>query len=117
MSDAITVRERWLAAICYVPLLVFITVLATRRTDFVARHARQGFALLLTEVVGFFFIRIIEGTLGQIPVLGFLVVILLNLVFFLAVLAVSVLGFTRALFGEDWRLPYLDDLADKVPIN
>lgn len=117
MSDTVTVRERWLSAICYVPLLVFVTILASRRTEFVSKHARQGFALLLAEVVGVVFILIIDGTLGLIPVLGFLLVILLRLVFFLAVLAVSVLGFMRALFGETWQMPYLDELADRVPIN
>lgn len=117
MNDNPTVRERWLAAICYVPLLVFVTMLSDRRTDFVNRHARQGFALLLAEVVGYFVVSIIEMTIGLIPVLGFIVVILLNLVFFLAVLAISVLGFTRAMFGEEWRLPYLDDIADRVPIH
>ena len=69
------------------------------------------------EVVGMVFILIIDATLGLIPILGFLVVILLRLVFFLAVLAISVLGFMRALFGDEWRLPYLDDLADRVPIH
>ena len=117
MSENVTVRERWLSAICYVPLLVFVTMLATRRTEFVSRHARQGFALLFAEVVGVVFILIIDWTLGQLPLIGFLLVILLRLVFFLAVLIVSVLGFTKAIFGETWRIPYLDELADRMPIH
>ncbi len=117
MSDTISVRDRWLSAICYVPLLVFVTMFAKNRPEFVARHARQGFALLLAEVVGALFIMIIDNTIGLIPIIGFLVVILLRLVFFLAVLVVSVLGFTRAIFGETWRIPYLDDLADRIPIH
>jgi len=59
----------------------------------------------------------VDGTIGRIPVLGFLVVILLRLAFFLAALALSILGFTKAMFGEEWRIPYLDDLADRVPIE
>ena len=117
MNEHVTVRERWLSAICYVPLLVFVAMMAGGRTPFIARHCRQGFALLLAEFVGLVFVMIIEGTLGLVPVLGFILVILLNLVFWLAVLVLSVLGFTKAMFGEDWRIPYLDELADRVPVH
>lgn len=117
MNDQVTIRERWLGALCYLSVLVFIPMMATAKTPFLARHCRQGFALLFAEVVGVFFIWIIDGTLGRLPLLGFLLVILLRLVFFLAVLVVSVLGFTKALFGEDWRIPYLEDLADRIPVH
>jgi len=115
--DEVSVRERWLSAICYVPPLVLLTFLASERSSFLARHARQGFALLFTEVVGVAFIMIIDATLGQLPIIGFLLVILLRLVFFLALLIVSVLGFTKAIFGETWRIPYLDELAERMPIH
>lgn len=112
-----TTRERWLGAICYVPFLVFVAIFAGGRTPFVSRHCRQGFALLLAEAVGLSFIWIIDGTLGRVPLIGFLVVILLRLAFFLVVLVVSVLGFVKAMFGEEWRIPYLDELADRVPFE
>ena len=117
MESSVTVRERWLSAICYVPLLVFVAILAGDKSPFLARHCRQGFAVLLAEVVGIVFISIVDVTLGLVPVLGFLLVILLRLVFFLVVLVVSVLGFTRAIFGETWRIPYVDELADRIPIQ
>ena len=116
-SPEMSVRDRWLGAICYIPFLVLLTMLSGERAPFVSRHARQGFALLLIEVVGVVFILIIDASLGQLPFIGFLLVILLRLVFFLAVLVFSVLGFTRALFGESWDIPHLDDLADRVPIH
>ena len=117
MNEHVTARERWLSAICYVPLLVFVTMFAGGRTPFVARHVRQGFAVLLAEVVGWVFIAIIDVTLGLVPLIGFVLVIVLRLVFFLAVLVVSVLGFVKAMFGEAWRIPYLDELAEKVPVE
>lgn len=117
MENHISIRDRWLGALCYLSVLVFIPMLSTSKSAFLARHCRQGFALLFIEVVGVFFIWIIDATLGQLPLLGFLVVIALRLVFFLFVLSMSVLGFTKAIFGESWRLPYLDDLADKIPVN
>lgn len=117
MEHQISIRDRWLGALCYLSVLVFVPMLSTTKTGFLARHCRQGFALLFLEVVGVFFIWIIDTTLGRLPLLGFLIVIALRLVFFLFVLSMSVLGFTKAIFGETWRLPYLDELADKIPIN
>lgn len=117
MSDHISIRDRWLGSLCYLSILVLIPMMASGKTSFLARHCRQGFALLFAEVVGVAFILIIDGTLGRLPILGFLVVIILRLVFLLAVLVVSVLGFTKAMFGEEWRVPYLEDLADRVPVH
>ena len=117
MENTTTVRERWLGATCYLSIFVIVSILAKPRTQFLARHCRQGFALLFAELVGVAFISIIDISLGKLPILGFILVIALRLVFFLAVLSVSVLGFIKALFGEDWRVPYLDELADRVPIS
>ncbi|MEN8005471.1 MAG: hypothetical protein ABFS42_00530 [Candidatus Krumholzibacteriota bacterium] len=117
MENHISIRDRWLGALCYLSVVVFVPMLSTSKSAFLARHCRQGFALLFVEVVGVFFIWIIDATLGRLPLLGFLVVIALRLVFFLFVLSMSVLGFTKAIFGEDWRLPYLDDLAAKIPVH
>ena len=116
-SSEISTRDRWLGAACYGSVLVIVAILAKNRSKFLARHCRQGFALLFAEIVGVAFIMIIDVTLGQLPVLGFILVIALRLVFFLAVLSVSVLGFTKALFGVEWRIPYLDELADRVPVE
>jgi uncharacterized membrane protein len=113
----IPIRDRWLAAICYLSFMVLLPMLSANRSPFLNRHCRQGFALFFTEVVGALFILIIDATIGKIPLLGFLVVIILRLAFFLAILGVSVLGFTRALFGETWRVPYLDELAERIPFG
>jgi len=117
MNTEISVRERWLGAICYLSCFVFISILTKDRSRFLARHCRQGFALLFAEIVGVAFIFIVDISLGQLPILGFILIIALRLIFFLAVLSISILGFIKALFGEDWRVPYLDELADRVPIE
>ena len=117
MENSISIRDRWLGALCYLSFLVLIPMLSKPKDEWLARHCRQGFALLFAEVVGAVFIWIIDSTLGELPLLGFLVVIALRLVFFLVALSVSVLGFIKALFGEKWRIPYLDELADKIPIH
>jgi len=117
MENNISIRDRWLGAVCYLSVLVFVPLLSSTKSEFLARHSRQGFALLFIEVVGVFFILIVDMTLGRLPLLGFLLVIALRLVFFLFVLSMSVMGFTKAIFGENWRLPYLDELADRIPVH
>ncbi len=117
MDRNTTVKDRWLAALAYVGFLVFIPMFASNKSPFLARHCRQGFAVFCSEVLGIAFLRIIDATIGVIPVLGALVMILLSLVLFLAFLIISALGFSKSLFGESWRIPYLDDWAERIPIH
>jgi len=113
----ISAKDRWLGAICYLGPAVFVPMFRKQRTEFLARHCRQGFALLFAAVVAWIVLYLIETTLGRIPVLGFLLSALLYLAVFLVLLSLAVMGFTKALAGENWRVPYLDELADRVPID
>ncbi len=117
MHEEVTTRGRWLGALCYLSIFVFVSMMAKDKSPFLAKHCRQGFALFFAEVVGVIFISIIDSTLGLIPVLGFLAAIILRLVFFLLFLLLSIMGFTRAMFAEEWSIPYLDDLAERVPVE
>ena len=54
---------------------------------------------------------------GRIPILGFLVIILLQLAAFVCFLVVSILGFVKGLAGERFHLPVLDEYAEKVPLS
>jgi len=112
-----TFNERWLGAVCYLSVFVFVPIFTKNKSDFLVRHCRQGFALFFAEVVALLLLVAIEATIGQIPVLGLVVNIVLHLGVFLVFLAVSVIGFLKAVSGEDWRIPYLDELAEKLPIN
>ena len=117
MEDHVKIRDRWLGAVCYLSILVFIPMISSDKSAFLARHCRQGFALFFVEIVAILFTWIIGTTLGTIPVLGFLLVMILNLAFFLLFLGLSIMGFVRAMFGDEWNIPYLDELADRVPIE
>ncbi len=112
-----SVNDRWLGAVCYLSFLVILPIMQKPKTEFLARHCRQGFALLFAEIVAFFVLYIIERTVGRIPILGLFVSILLHLAVFLVFLLVSAVGFVKALSGESWSLPALDELSDRVPIH
>lgn len=115
-ESGVSIRDRWLGATCYLSIFVLIPIFAAEKSAFLKRHCRQGFVLLFGEVVAWLLLWAIESSIGRIPVIGFLISILLFLAVALFFLAISVLGFMKALSGESWRLPMLDEFADRVPI-
>ncbi len=112
--------SRWLAAASYLFIVCFFVlyeVKAHRRHDFVRFHARQGFALCFVEITLIVLSFILDATLGTIPVLGAIIMILFKLAAGLLAVGLSVWGFVEALSGERWELPVLGEYAKRVPIN
>ena len=109
---------RWLSAICYVGCLVLVPIFAVRnKTDFLAGHCRQGFALFFAEIVALVGVWIVDATIGVIPIIGLVISFLLHLVLMLVFLGLSVVGFIKALSGETWRLAFLESIAERVPVH
>ncbi len=108
-------RSRWIAALSYLVFLCFFSLWRSKEDDYIRYHARQGFLLLLAECVSIVAIVILELTLGRVRFIGFVVVLILQLVTGLGALTLSVVGFVKALFGEYWHLPFLGEYGDKVP--
>jgi uncharacterized membrane protein len=109
-------HERWYAAISYLFFFCFVGLWKARESDFIRYHARQAFLLFLAEVIALFVIVILDRTVGRLPFLGLLIVILLQIVVYLTALLLSVMGFVKALFGEKWVLPFFGQHSDRVPI-
>lgn len=111
-------NDRWLASLCYLSVIVLVPIVFVKdKSDFLARHCRQGFALFFAEVVALLILAVLDATVGHIPVLGLLISIILHLAVSLAALAVSVLGFVRAISGETWHIPFIDEIADRIPVT
>jgi uncharacterized membrane protein len=108
--------ERWWAAIGYLFFLCVFSLWKGRESDFVRFHGKQAFLLFLAEIVCFLVIVIVDQTVGRLPFLGLLIVILLQIVFYLSALFLSVTGFVKALFGERWVMPFLGIHSEKVPL-
>jgi uncharacterized membrane protein len=108
-------HERWYAAISYLFFFCFFGLWKARESEFIRFHARQAFLLFLAEVISLFVIVILDRTVGRLPFLGLLLVILLQIVVYLAALLLSVMGFVKALFGEKWILPFFGHYGDSVP--
>jgi len=108
-------RGRLLAAVAYLPGLCFIGLLGAPENAFIGFHARQGFLLLLLEVLFTLFFWIYDGTLGRIPYLGVLVGYLVKFALWTGVLLLTAFGVAKAASGEVARIPYLGDQVERVP--
>lgn len=117
MTGEATIRDRWLGAVCYLSVFVFLPILRRNRSEFVAAHCRQGFVLLFAEVVLGLLVLVLESAFHIVPVLGVLVSLVLNLAYWLLFIGISVLGFVKALSGERFEVPGLEDLAARVPVQ
>lgn len=108
-------HERWYASIGYIFFLCFIGLWKGRESDFIRFHARQGFLLFCAECIAFIFLIIVDMTVGRLPFLGLLIVILLQGIIFLLALFLSVMGIVKSLFGERWFMPFLGQFSDRLP--
>ncbi len=108
-------HERWYAALGYVFFLCFLALWKARGSAFVRFHARQAFLLFFSECVAFLVIVVIDRTVGRLPFVGVIVVVIAQAVVFLTALFLSVMGFVKALFGELWEMPFFGPYREKVP--
>ncbi len=109
-------HERWYAAISYLFFFCFFGLWKARESEFIRFHSRQAFLLFLGECVSLLAILILDRTVGRLPFLGLLIIILLQLAVYISALFLSVMGFTKALFGEKWVLPFFGHYSERVPL-
>jgi uncharacterized membrane protein len=117
MTSEPTIRDRWLGALCYVSILVLIPILVRQRSSFLAAHCRQGFSLVFAQIVLGLLVWVLESAFQPVPLLGVLVSLILHLAYWLLFIGLSVLGFVKALSGEPFAIPGLEELASRVPIH
>jgi len=115
-SSLPTDHERWYAAVGYLSVLCFFSLWKGKESEFVRFHARQGFLLFVFEVAAFVAILILDQTVGRLPFLGLLIVVLAQIVVWLTALFLSVMGFVKAIFGERWEMPFLGAYSHRVPL-
>jgi uncharacterized membrane protein len=105
--------------VCAVNLIMSIIILATDKTNKLARfHAMQSLLLLGAAIVGYIIVWILTmiivvgaGAMNMpsLSILGFLILA----VYGLALLAAVVIACIKAFQGEMFKLPVIGDMADK----
>jgi uncharacterized membrane protein len=111
-----TEGERWYAALGYLFVLCFVAMWKGKESDFVRFHGRQAFLLFLSECIAFALIVVIDRTIGRLPFLGLLIVVVSQIFVYLTALFLSVMGFVKALFGELWEMPFFGPYRERVPL-
>lgn len=92
------------AAIGYLWILFLVPLLTKKDSPFAQFHARQGMILFISWIV--------IWLVGWVPVLGWIIGFLGSL----AIAILSIIGFLKALQGEQWELPVLGEYARKLKI-
>ncbi|MGB8656560.1 MAG: hypothetical protein WCE90_02095 [Candidatus Zixiibacteriota bacterium] len=91
------------AILGYIPFMCFVPLIKMRDNPFAVKHGKQGLILFVIEIIAAIFI------LPKISDIFWGMVIILCM-------ACAVAGIFFALQGQDWKIPFLGDLADKMKI-
>jgi uncharacterized membrane protein len=93
-------ENKTVAALGYVWILFLVPLLLKRKSKFAQFHAKQAMVLFIGEVIAVF--------VGWFPLIGW--------AYWVFILWLVILGFFKALGGQQYRLPIAADLADKLNI-
>lgn len=97
-------KHNGMAVFAYLWVLIVIPFLTEAKNDpFVKFHLRQGLALLIFEVVGWF----VSMFIWIIPILGALLIWL----WWIAGFALAIVGIMNALNGHEKELPFIGHYA------
>ena len=101
--------------ICLVGLVISIIIIATDKTNKLARfHAFQSLCLMGIAIVIYFILGVIIGAAAVSNSGGMASIAwLLYMVVFLGILGAVILCMVKAYQGEIFKLPVIGDLADK----
>lgn len=108
-------RARWLAAVGYVSFVSLFALWQARGDRFVRYHAAQGVLLFLAEILALVVAIVLDGTVGRIKIAGLVIVLIFGFVTSITAVALSAIGFVKALFGERWNMPFLGEWRERVP--
>lgn len=101
-AESVREQDKIQLVLAYLGCLCLIPLLTVKDSEFVKWHAKQG----LVAGISIFVVSLV---IQFIPVLGQI----MGCVLTLGWIALAVLGITKALKGERWRIPVVADLADK----
>lgn len=93
---------RFLGLISYLGILCVIPIILKSKSGFIRFHARQGLVLFIAEII-FTLIWII-------PLIGWLI----GFIGWIICFVFSLIGLTRAIAGQEWKMPVLHRFTKKI---
>lgn len=101
-------KNKIFGVLCYLPPLLFIvSLLAARQSKFAMYHCNQGVVLTLTWFACWVALFIVGIVLALIPVIGWIMIMLLNFCMWIGVLVLAVMGIINAAQGVCKPLPLI----------
>ncbi len=94
----------------YLGLFSLIPYIMKKDDPFISWHAKQGLLIAAVSIVTYFLLFV----LSMVPLVG-TIAMLLNALFGLSVLAISVFCIVQACSGKRWAVPVLSQFLGKVP--
>ncbi len=107
--------SRWIAAIGYIAFVCFLSLWYAKKDPFIRAHASQAVLLFVAECAALAVAVILGSTIGRIKIVGLIIVGLFDLVAALAALSLSLAGFLKALYGDDWKKPFFGHYRERIP--
>ena len=102
-SDTVRDQDKIMLVLAYLGLLALIPLVAVNDSEFVKWHAKNGLVLWIAGVVLVLVLQIV-WYLGQ----------FLGCLAMLGLVVVSVVGISKALKGERYRIPFVSNIASKL---
>ena len=101
-------KNKVFAILAYLPPLLFLVpLLAARESKFAMYHGNEGLVLTLAAIAVWMVKLMLVFCLMFIPVLGWMLILLLNLATFVAIVGLAVLGIINAANGVCKPLPVI----------
>ena len=97
-------NDNMFAILSYLWILCLIPVLMKKENEFVKFHAKQGLVLFIIEMA--------VAIIGIIPLLGSLIYVLGMLICGI----LSIIGILQVLMGNKWKIPVVNEWAEKIEI-
>jgi uncharacterized membrane protein len=99
-----TVNNNLYAILSYLWIFCLIPVLMKKDDEFVRFHAKQGLVLFILEMA--------VAIIGIIPLLGSFIYVLGILI----CVILSIIGIIQVLMGNKWKIPVVNEWAEKIEI-
>lgn len=99
-------KNRLMAVLSYIGILVVIPIVVEPNSRFVRHHANQGIILLITSVVYGALMKILGLMVGWIPVIGSITLSLVSLIG-VVLFIFAILGIVNAAQGNAKELPII----------
>ncbi len=109
-------EEKTVAILSYLTLIGFIIAIimhGSKKTQLGTFHLQQALGLIVTAIAGGIAVMIVDIILGFIPVLGWMLILVINLGFSLGLLALVIIGLIAAINGQLKPLPVVGAMYQK----